>query len=181
MKSFFLISAFGKDRPGIVAGVTRTLLGLGANMEDASMTRLGGEFSMMVIAAMPERTTPARLKKSFSAASRNLGVDITARPIPAALATAKKREEPDAILSVYGTDKPGIVHAVAALLAKKKVNITDLNTKVVSGTPADLYLMLLEVRLPAGLSAESLRGELQKLQAKLGVEMTLRELDSVSL
>jgi glycine cleavage system transcriptional repressor len=181
MKKFYLISAFGKDRSGIVAGVTRALLELGANIDDASMTRLGGEFSMMVIAAMPDDITPARLKKSLSPASRNLGVDITARPIPPELALSKKRDEPDALISVYGTDKPGIVYEVAQLLAKKKVNITDLNTKVIPGSGNDLYVMLLEIRLPTGISAASMRDDLTRLQTSLGVQITLQELDSVSL
>ena len=35
MKSYFLLNAFGKDRPGIVAGVTEALVRLGGNIEDA--------------------------------------------------------------------------------------------------------------------------------------------------
>src|SRR5690242_3584632 len=127
-RRYFLLSAFGKDRSGIVAGITRALLDLGANIEDASMTRLGGEFSMMLVAGISSKTPTARWSKTFAPLRRSLGVDVTLKPIPNKLAFAHKREDAVALISVYGTDRPGIVHEVARLLARHKINITDLNT-----------------------------------------------------
>ena len=39
----FAISIFGRDRPGIVAAVTRVLADAGCNLEDTSMTILRGK------------------------------------------------------------------------------------------------------------------------------------------
>jgi glycine cleavage system transcriptional repressor len=36
--SRFAVSVFGRDRPGIVAAVTRVLADAGCNLEDTSMT-----------------------------------------------------------------------------------------------------------------------------------------------
>ncbi len=47
MRRFFAITAIGKDRPGIVAGVSKALYDLGTNIEDSSMTILSGEFAMI--------------------------------------------------------------------------------------------------------------------------------------
>jgi predicted amino acid-binding ACT domain protein len=45
----FAVSVFGRDRPGIVAAVTRVLADAGCNLEDTSMTILRGHFAMMLV------------------------------------------------------------------------------------------------------------------------------------
>jgi len=47
------VSTIGADRPGIVAAVSRVLLDLGCNIEDSSMSRLHGEFMMMLVVDGP--------------------------------------------------------------------------------------------------------------------------------
>ena len=50
------LSAIGRDRPGIVAEVTRALLGHSLNITDSQMAVLGGRFTMMLIVDAPEAT-----------------------------------------------------------------------------------------------------------------------------
>ena len=45
----FIMTAFGKDRPGIVADVTEMLYENGCNLEDTSMTLLAGEFTLILL------------------------------------------------------------------------------------------------------------------------------------
>ncbi|MFL5879210.1 MAG: glycine cleavage system protein R [Actinomycetota bacterium] len=49
----FAVSVFGRDRPGIVAAVSRVLADAGCNLEDTSMTILRGHFAMMLVVAGP--------------------------------------------------------------------------------------------------------------------------------
>ena len=112
LKNYFLLTAFGKDRPGMVAGVSRVLLDFKGNIEDASMTRLGGEFSMMLVTALPSSVSAAALAKAFKALEKKLGLQAAVKAIPAAAARRSKEEPPKYLISVYGTDRPGIVHQV---------------------------------------------------------------------
>ena len=50
------LSAIGRDRPGIVAEVTRALLGHSLNITDSQMAVLGGRFTMMLIVDAPDGT-----------------------------------------------------------------------------------------------------------------------------
>ena len=43
----WIVTALGKDRPGIVAGVTKVLYQLGCNLEDSAMTRLECDVPIM--------------------------------------------------------------------------------------------------------------------------------------
>ena len=56
-KSFMekvVISVLGRDRPGIVATVSRTLSESGCNIEDISQTTLQNEFAGIFIATLPQ-------------------------------------------------------------------------------------------------------------------------------
>jgi predicted amino acid-binding ACT domain protein len=44
------VTVIGRDRPGIIADTTRLLAGLGANLEDSTMSILGGHFAMVLLA-----------------------------------------------------------------------------------------------------------------------------------
>jgi hypothetical protein len=47
------VTAVGADRPGIIARVTRVLYEHGGNLEDSSMTILGGHFAIMLLVDAP--------------------------------------------------------------------------------------------------------------------------------
>ena len=47
----FSLSVVGRDRPGIVAEVSRVLFELGCNIEDSTCTILSGQFAMILVIA----------------------------------------------------------------------------------------------------------------------------------
>ena len=49
MENRFIMTAFGQDRPGIVADVTRLLFENGCNLEDTTMTQLADEFTLILL------------------------------------------------------------------------------------------------------------------------------------
>ena len=82
------------------------------------------------------------------------------------------------MISVYGADHPGIVYRVSERLAKAKVNILDVHThRTAPGRgrgKASLYMLLLDVELPARQAPEALDRALRQLAKRLGVEVNLR-------
>ena len=67
--------------------------------------------------------------------------------------------------------------AIAAEVARVGGNITDLTTRL-SG---ELYLLVAEVDLPAGVNEGTLRASLEQVASGLGVGVTLRRLESDEL
>jgi glycine cleavage system transcriptional repressor len=181
------VSAIGRDHPGIVAGVTGVLLDHDVNVEDSQMTILRGRFTMMLIVSAPDGTEVDTLRADLDTAGQSLGMDAVSVAIVDA--PAGPAAEPSHIVTVYGVDHPGIVHSVAEALAGADVNITDLNTRLSSddpdgngdGAPEDLYVMMLEVSLPEGLSAAALTELLEATRREQGVEVSIRELESDEL
>jgi len=200
------VSAIGRDRPGIVAAVTRILLDLGANIEDSQMAILRGHFSMMLVVALPENAETdagddrlARLREQLAGVGDELGLEaISAGPIAdlegngagTGVATAAggagagggaagTGSSPSHILTVYGADHPGIVHTVSAALAKREISITGLETKL-AGDAEPLYVMSIEIAA-AGADATELREALEATAAEAGLELSLRELEDTAL
>jgi glycine cleavage system transcriptional repressor len=172
------LSAIGRDRPGIVAEVTRALLGHSLNITDSQMAVLGGRFTMMLIVTAPEGTDLDLVREELARTSERLALDAVSLS-PLAEAADAPAATPSHIVTVYGVDHPGIVHAVSARLAAREVNVTDLETRLVGeGGQAGLYAMVLEVALPAGLAEEEVRALLDEVGAEQGVEVTVRPLEA---
>jgi glycine cleavage system transcriptional repressor len=164
----FVVSVVGVDRPGIVAAVARALYDAGANVEDTSMSILRGHFAMtLVVAAEGAGAVEDALAGpaddlGLLVGVRDIGDDVETRPAAAPY-----------VVSVYGSDRPGIVARVTALLAEHGVNVTDLTTRLQGEPGAETYVMLIEVDVPAGVSEGTLRDGLAVIAGDLGVDATI--------
>ena len=167
------LSAIGRDRPGIVAEVTHALLGHSLNITDSQMAVLGGRFTMMLIVDAPEATDLDAVREELARTRDTLELDALSLS-PLAAAEGGGTAAPSHIVTVYGVDHPGIVHAVSARLAARAVNVTDLETRLVGD---DLYAMVLEVALPPEVDPEALGAMLVEVGAEQGVEVTVRPLE----
>ena len=172
----FALSAIGRDRPGIVAEVTRALLGHSLNITDSQMAVLSGHFTMMLVVTAPEGTDVDAVQEELARTRDRLSLDALSLSALGDADTAILA--PSQIVSVYGVDHPGIVHAVSARLAAREVNVTDLETRLIGeGGQAGLYAMVLEVALPVGMEPDALRAMLDEVGAEQGVDVTVRPLE----
>ena len=176
-RRIWILTALGKDRPGIVAQVTGALYELGCNLEDSAMTRLGGEFTIMLVFSAGPSLSQARLSSAFEPLSGRVGLAIHLKPLGVGELTPQTRGRPY-VISVYGADRPGIVFRVSELLAKAGVNITDVSTHrtipPTRGGKTPLYLLFLEVELPERAAVARLEQDLRRVGKQLGVEVSLR-------
>ena len=75
-----VISVFGLDHPGIVAGVSQILAEASCSIVDINQTVVQGKFAMVIIADTSRaRESTAELKDRFQQAGQNLGVRIYAQ------------------------------------------------------------------------------------------------------
>jgi glycine cleavage system transcriptional repressor len=168
--------AIGRDRPGIVAAVSEALLEYEGNVEDSTMSILRGHFTMMLIVSVPETADVDRLRQRLGEVQERL--DLEAVTLSTIGEVHAADEAASHILSVYGVDHPGILHAVSSVLAEREVSITDLTTRVLEGekgTP--VYAMMLEVAVPKAAAVGPLEDELEQVCRKQGVELSFRELE----
>ena len=172
------LTAIGRDRPGIVAAVSRVLLAHRANVEDSQMTILRGHFTMMLVVAVPDDADVATLRDDLDDVRAELGLEaILLSPIEEL--DPADEPNPTHIVTLYGADHPGIVHAATSVLADHDVDITDLTTKLVGegGAQPPLYALMMEIALPAGVAERDLEEALRRVGEDQGVEVSLRRLE----
>jgi glycine cleavage system transcriptional repressor len=167
----FAVAAVGADRPGIVSAVTGVFFDQGCNLEDTSMSVLRGHFSMMLIVKGPDSLSPEALEAALAEPAKELDLVVAVRGIDDDVPSSPPGERWE--LSVYGCDRPGIVHRVAALLAEAGINIVDLSTRVIGEADQPVYAMLLELTLPPGIDPAALDDGLGALAAELDVDWSL--------
>ncbi|WP_232677498.1 peptide deformylase [Nocardioides sp. R-C-SC26] len=156
----YAITVLGHDRPGIIAETTERLADLGLNLEDSTMTLLRGHFAMMLICA--GGVGGPQIEQALAPLAADGTLSVTVRAVP------EEQAAPVAgsgwVLTVHGGDRPGIVSAVVAEVARVGGNITDLTTRLAG----DLYLLIAEIDLPASADAAAVEQAIGAAAAAVG-------------
>ena len=174
-RQWFAIAAIGRDRPGIVADLSEFVYACGCNLEDASMTMLGNEFSTLMLISGVGNDLVTQLSDAARKLEWERRLTIFIRPLDEAPARPAPGEQTTWSLVAEGVDTAGIVAGVSRCLAERGVLITDLrgriNPMAESGTP--LYTLTLRMTLPRNLDTDELRRALAAVAARLDVELSL--------
>jgi len=165
--SVLAVTAIGKDRPGLVAAVTGVLHTRGGNIEDSAMTILGGHFAIVLLVTTDD--DPASLDAALheNLTSFGLTISVSQAALPATTLASTH------LLSVYGSDKPGIVAAVTKALADNGANIVDLETQIVGQPDEPVYAMVLEFSCTDDTAVTQ---AIANACSTLGVDHTLRNI-----
>ena len=144
----YAVTAVGPDAPGEIAALAEALAGLGANLEDASMTRLRGHFAMTLVAAVDAAAEDVEAALAPVSASSGLHLSVWSVDDDAPPPDAGRPWR----VTLHGADRPGLVAGVARAIASEGANITDLSCRLVG----DLYVVTLEVDAPGELRLDGL-------------------------
>jgi glycine cleavage system transcriptional repressor len=175
VRKWFILSAVGRDRPGIVADLAQLVFDSGANLEDSRMTILGNEFAAILLCSGADPD----LAEQLSAGSRRLEWEnrltvflrpLEGEPRPAIPAPGMRLYRVEA----QGEDRAGIVAKICRVLADRRVNIVDLASEAVpSPSGAALYRMTVTAEVPDPQDPDELRLALDEAGADLGLEVRL--------
>jgi len=173
--STVLLSISGHDRPGIVRDVSEALLELDTNIEDSSMTALRGRFAMMLIVSLGRSAKLGELKAAMAHLEQRTGLHVQALELPQD-EFARSAPEPDCVVTVSGSDRPGIVHAVSEALAALDASVVDLSTRSRQYQDGNTqYMMALEVY--AGDALPEMRKRLAAVAAEFDVDIEVHEMN----
>ncbi|PZG09545.1 glycine cleavage system protein R [Nonomuraea aridisoli] len=165
------VTVLGVDRPGVIAAVTGSLAECGANIQDSTMTLLGGHVAMMLLVSGD--LDPAELRKRLGAPD----LVVTASAIEARRHFCDDGggapEGIGYVLTVHGPDRPGIISAVSAVLADDGGNITGMSTRLTGR----LYVLIADVDLPKDVDVAALMRRLAVVGASLDSQITFRPVE----
>jgi glycine cleavage system transcriptional repressor len=169
---WYMLTLVGEDRSGIVAHVTTALFDGGCNLGEASMIRLGGNFTVMLMVQFSG--TKKQLEDMLESVVDSLGLHMHIDHIEAHL---HSHLQPDVRITVYGADQAGIVAKVTSALAETGLHILDLESDVAGDTDKPIYIMHIEGHAMEGV--EALQATLELVKQEAGIDAELEAIDTM--
>jgi glycine cleavage system transcriptional repressor len=174
MRKQMVLTAVGRDRPGIVEEFTKLILHYDGNIEASRMVRLGGDFAMLVFVSAPEDRV-VELSRAVD------DLHFTKFDVLTRLSEVEDEVEDPltsrCTITVLGADHMGIINQVAQYLTEQGINLESVHTEVsaapMSGTP--LFTMSAEVVVPARLAVDDLREAMEFIGDEMGVDTKVFE------
>jgi len=154
---FAVITATGKDKPGLIAEMTGAIARANANVVDIEAFSMRGLFAIFMIVDCRAITLPIEaLKARLLGIGSKIGLEVDMEPY---VAGRLKSEKKLALLTTLGKDRPGIVAGISRFLFEKNANIErirmiaygELNVMEITTDISDLPLSLEDFR--SGLEA----------------------------
>ena len=166
-----VISALGKDRPGIVNQLSKSIYELDCNITDSRMTVLGGEFAILLMVEGPWNLL-AKLEDQVPELQDRLALTITTKR------TEERSAEGNLLpygVDVVALDHPGIVYSLASFFSDKKINIEDMTTSSYAaahtGTP--MFSVRMSIGIPSDIHIAALRDEFMDFCDSMNLDAVL--------
>lgn len=157
MKNLLVLTALGKDRPGLVAALSESITSQQCNISESCMSVLGGEFAIIMLVE-GQWNNIAKLEQMIPGLQEQLSLTLQCKR------TETRPGKHNAVpytVDVLSMDSPGIVHKVTDFFYTRKINIHDLQTECFNaahtGTP--MFTLTLTLEIPAVTHIATLREE----------------------
>lgn len=169
--SHLVISALGKDRPGIVNQLSKAIYELDCNITDSRMTVLGGEFAILLLVE-GQWNRLAKLEDQVGELQERLGLTMITRR------TEERAGNSNLLpygVDVVSLDHPGIVYSLASFFSDKNINIEDMTTgsyaAAHTGTP--MFSVRMTIGIPANIHIAALRDEFMDFCDSMNIDAVL--------
>ncbi len=171
MERHYVLTAFGKDRPGVVADVAGLIFEIGGNLEDSTMTRLADEFAIILLFSISEKIEDD-LARACRRLEKQRGVSAFFRP---ADSSGGWMQESFTLRRVHaeGVDHTGIVYRISDYLASMKVNIANLTSRRITSPESGTvrYSLEIEIQVPVDVSIERIKKDLDRISREIDVDI----------
>lgn len=175
MRTNIVFTLTGADRVGIVDEVTQVLFNLGGNVETSRMARLGGEFAILMLVALPSEQL-GNLDKNIQHLVAQ-GYKVTTVQTELTYAEAHAGWRPYQI-HVQGADHEGLIHEIAHVLSQSGISIEAMETGTVRAANSGLVLFTLDAQVivPPEVPGHTWSAALEDVAHRLHLDMKLAAL-----
>jgi len=174
MSHRYIMTAFGKDRVGIVADVTRLLYENDCNLDDTTMSMLADEFTLSLLFSCQRSDIEDQLSRDCRRLELEKGISAFVRPLPVQQPKSGKGFK-TCTLHIEGLDQAGIVYKTSQFLADRQLNILHLQStaKASPESGATIYSMDIHIQVPEPVSLDQVEEELSAVADELHVDISM--------
>ena len=167
-----VLTVVGDDRVGLIKALAEVVAANGGNWERSHLADLEGTFAGIVLVTVPAQQA-AQLQAALAPLDGLLSVAV--RPTTPSPESRKTRP---ARLELIGNDRPGIVAAVSDVLARHRINVTDLQTttREVPMAGGMLFRSHRDHRRRPRAALDALQADLELLAKEILVDLSITDL-----
>lgn len=169
-----IISVLGEDRPGIIAAVSRILFDRNCNIENVSQTILQSEFAGMFIVSMPAELSARTLSEHLKEGLEPLGLHAYLKDMKPQEPHSEITDAEPFVITTRGPDRKGLVAHITQVIARHRVNVTNLQAVFKGGDDPDKNIMIYEVDIPQNTDQQQLCSDLRNKAAELGLSLSIQ-------
>ncbi len=169
-----IISVLGKDRPGIIAAVTRILFEQDCNIENVSQTIIQNEFSGIFIVGIPKALLETDLHRHLDEGLSPMGLHVYEKQLSETDESQTAVESEPFVVVTKGPDRKGLVAAITAIMAAYRVNVTNLQAIFKGGDDPNANIMIYEVDIPRDANHQALRRDLREKALALSLDISIQ-------
>lgn len=173
-RCYAVLTAIGKDKPGLVDVVSRHILKCECNIEDSRMAILGGEFAMLILVSGTQPAVERMVKnpaETLCKAGLSVQAHVTVGPGESAPSGTIPYE-----LEAYSLDHPGIVQRISHFLAARRINIRAMDTRLSHAphTGQPLFSLHATLDVPAKENVNELRRGLETIGGEENIDIEVK-------
>jgi glycine cleavage system transcriptional repressor len=170
-----IISVLGEDRPGIIAAVSKTLFEVDCNVENVSQTILQSEFAGIFIVSMPGQLSTEDVSRALEKRLAPLDLHFHVKDLkPSGAEGGPPPPCEPFVITTVGPDRKGLVANITEIIARYRVNVTNLQAVFKGGDDPNQNIMIYEVDVPDDIDQKTLYSELRKKAAELGLDISIQ-------
>ena len=175
IKEYVVLSVTGRDRPGIVASVSKVLYQNRYNIEALSQNAIMGQFAMILVASVSNGNAFGELKRDCDQLMEARSLDIhLKKALPEEMVPYRAGETEPFVITVQGEDRPGLAYGISEVLAEYGINITSLDARVAFIGQKLVYIQIYEVDIPKELDFGVIQEKLRKRGEEMKVAVDLQ-------
>lgn len=159
------VFAVGKDRPGLLAEVTDTLMKVAVYHDDPKTNLLPGGNTSLLITLRTDASVE-RVRSALEKVDRSGDLYVHAVELTEHTTEPRESEEQAAryVLRIRTTGRPGVLAAFTSVVARHDGSVIDFGTRIGGGR-----ISVLRVELPEGSDPIELARDLYHLDEQIGV------------
>lgn len=166
-----VVTVLGKDRPGLVADITKEVAGSKGNIVDIEQSVIRGLFSMFMLVDLGSSTVSYdTFSKQISSLSKRLNVDITLSAYGKYDGDRLPKKKELENITIMGKDKPGIVAEISAALSDTGTNIERI--KMIAR--GDLLVMEMTIERKKKADLQGIREKLRAVGERIGIDVVVQ-------
>lgn len=167
--SRYILSVMSEDSVGIVARLTSAVYKLNGNIDALYQGVIHGYFVITFLATFKGIVTVKEIRLALESGEKDSSLTVSIMPRKEHLSPAVKGSP--FVLTISGSDSPGILSKITSLLAQHRINIEDFNTE----TSEEMFDVIALLTIPETTDVRSVRNSIR--EALGAVEVTLMHED----